>query len=171
MALHGPRFQAVTNETSWHVVVAETRRIQPVFKRRHRAIVLEGTTANDLPNPLAEADDEADINPTCRLGDGPALTLMDRSMIVNPRLLEFVRATAEANGIPFQYKTQLGGGTDGGAIHMANGGRPTVVISVPCRYIHSPLALLHRDDYANTLKLVQALLHALTFDALANATR
>jgi putative aminopeptidase FrvX len=130
------------------------------------AIVLEGTTANDLPNPLALADDDTDINPTCRLGDGPVLTLMDRSMIVNPRLLAFVRETAEANGIPYQYKTQLGGGTDGGAIHMATVGRPTVVISMPCRYIHSPIALLHRDDYAHTLQLVQAVLRGLTFDVL-----
>lgn len=130
------------------------------------AIVLEGTTANDLPNPLALRDDDSDINPTCRIGAGPVLTLMDRSMIVNPRLVDFVRATAEANGIPFQYKTQLGGGTDGGAIHMATVGRPTVVISMPCRYIHSPISLLHRDDYRHTLQLVQALLRDLTFDVL-----
>ena len=135
------------------------------------ALVLEGTTANDLPNPMAMADDDTDINPTCRMGGGPALTLMDRSMIVNPRLLDFVRATAESIGIPFQYKTQLGGGTDGGAIHMANGGRPTAVISMPCRYIHSPISLLHRDDYAHTLKLVQALLQGLTFDVFGETTR
>lgn len=153
----------VQEEIGLRGAVVAAQRIEPDV-----ALVLEGTTANDLPNPLALADDETDINPTCRLGDGPVLTLMDRSMIVNPRLLDFVRSTAEANNIPFQYKTQLGGGTDGGAIHMANGGRPTAVISMPCRYIHSPIALLHRDDYAHTLQLVQALLQGLTFDVITS---
>jgi endoglucanase len=125
------------------------------------ALVLEGTTAHDVPNPLAEEDDTDEINPTCRLGAGPALTVMDRSMITNPRLLGFLRTTAEQNGIPYQIKTQLGGGTDAGAIHQTNSGVPSAVISVPCRYIHSPTAYLHRDDYANTLRLVQAALHAL----------
>lgn len=124
---------------------------------------LEGTTANDIPNPLAGPDDEegSNPNPTCRVGAGPVLTFMDRSMIVNPRLLAFLRETAEANGIPYQYKTQLGGGTDGGAIHTANGGRPAAVISMPCRYIHSPIAYLNRNDYDQTLKLVQAVLRSI----------
>jgi endoglucanase len=152
----------VQEEIGLRGAVVATQRLEPDV-----ALVLEGTTANDLPNPLALLDDDDDINPTCIMGGGPVLTLMDRSMIVNPRLLDFVRSTAEANNIPFQYKTQLGGGTDGGAIHMANGGRPTAVISMPCRYIHSPISLLHRDDYAHTLQLVQALLRGLTFDVLA----
>ncbi|MBC6937871.1 MAG: M42 family peptidase [Chloroflexi bacterium] len=122
------------------------------------ALVIEGTTANDLPSPTAEPDDEDEINPACRLGAGPALTIMDRSMITDPRLLAFLRQTAESAGIPYQLKTQLGGGTDAGAIHMMNGGIPSAVISVPCRYIHSPTAYLHRDDYANTLRLLQAAL-------------
>ncbi len=123
------------------------------------AFVLEGTTAHDLPNPLADPDDDAPVNPTCRLQGGPALTVMDRSMIVNPRLLHFLRDTAQSEGIPFQYKTQLGGGTDGGSIHLANAGVPTAVISMPCRYIHSPTAYLHRDDYDNTLRLIKAALN------------
>lgn len=130
------------------------------------AIVLEGTTANDLPNPLANPDRDEPPNPTTHMGGGPALTIMDRSMIVNPRLLDFMRQTATDIGIPFQYKTQLGGGTDGGAIHMANGGVPTAVISMPCRYIHSPAALLNRDDYNHTLQLVQAALNRIQPDVL-----
>lgn len=133
------------------------------------AIALEGTTANDVPNPNADTDDDTDNNPTCGLGDGPALTIMDRSMIAHPRLLAFLRQTAEAESIPYQYKTQLGGGTDAGAIHQANEGVPSAVVSVPCRYIHSPAAYLHRDDYANTLKLLQAALNRLTWDAIGRA--
>lgn len=130
------------------------------------AIALEGTTANDIPNPLAEPDDEDEANPACMLGAGPTLTVMDARLIVPPQLLNFLRGTAEKHNIPYQLKTQPGGGTDAGAIHMTNSGVPSAVISVPCRYIHSPSAYLNRDDYANTLKLVQAALNEMKWDAV-----
>ena len=130
------------------------------------AIAFEGTTAHDLPHPTAEPDDGLEPNPGCRLGDGPAITFMDRSMITPPRLLAFLRETAEQNGITYQLKTKLGGGTDAGGIHTSLGGIPSAVISIPCRYIHSPAALLHRDDYDNALKLIQASLNAITFDVI-----
>jgi endoglucanase len=122
------------------------------------AFVLEGTTANDIPNAQDNPDDELDLNPTCRMQGGPVLTVMDRSMITPPRLLQFLRETADAEGIPYQLKTQMGGGTDAGAIHLANSGVPSAVISLPCRYIHSPSALLHRDDYDHVLRLIRAAL-------------
>lgn len=128
------------------------------------AIVLEGTTAHDLPDPSGENEPP---NPATRFGAGPALTVMDRSMIADPRLLAFLRRTAAASDIPYQLKTALGGGTDAGSIHVSNDGVPAAVISMPCRYIHSPAALLHRDDYANGLKLVQAALNSLTPDVLS----
>jgi endoglucanase len=130
------------------------------------ALVLEGTTAHDLPNPTAELDDDETPNPACQVHGGPVLTVMDRSLIVNPRLLTFLRETAEMENIPYQYKTQLGGGTDGGAIHTSNSGVLTGVISLPCRYIHSPTAYLHRDDYDHTLRLIKAVLNRITPDVL-----
>lgn len=131
------------------------------------AFILEGTTAHDLPNPNAQPDSEDEINPTSQMRGGPVISVMDRSLIVPPRLVALLRETAEAEGIPYQYKTQLGGGTDGGSIHMAAAGTKTAVISLPCRYIHSPLALLHRDDYDHALRLVQAVLHRITPAMLA----
>lgn len=134
------------------------------------AFVLEGTTAHDLPDPLVRTGDSDSVmrgnNPACKVGHGPVLTVMDRSMITVPRLLNFMRETAETNRIPYQLKTALGGGTDAGAIHQANGGIPAATISMPCRYIHSPRAYLSKEDYANTLRLVQAALNAMTFDVV-----
>lgn len=130
------------------------------------AFILEGTTAHDVPNPMAEADDDDEVNPATKLGAGPALTVMDKSMITNPRLLKFMRETADKKKIPYQLKTALGGGTDAGRIHIANAGILSGVISVPCRYIHSPTAYLHRDDYDNTVKLVKAYVNSITFDHL-----
>jgi putative aminopeptidase FrvX len=131
------------------------------------AIALEGTTAHDLPNPAAGLDDREARNPSTRLGAGPALTVMDSSMITDPRLLKWLRGTAESGGISYQLKSLPGGGTDAGAIHTANSGIPSAVVSVPCRYIHSPSALMNIDDYDNTLALLKAALHSLTADVLA----
>lgn len=130
------------------------------------AFILEGTTANDLPDPAKQPDDPREVNPTACMGGGPVLTILDNSLIVPPHLLAFLRETAEAEGIPYQFKTTPGGGTDGGAIHQAAAGAQTAVISLPCRYIHSPAAYLLREDYANTLRLIEAVLRRVTAETL-----
>ena len=133
------------------------------------AIALEGTTAHDIPDPSLNPDDREAPNPATRLGAGPALTVMDRSMITDPRLLGWLRSAAEANNIPYQLKTALGGGTDAGSIHTSNSGIPSAVISVPCRYIHSPTAVMNIDDYQHTLELLKAALNSLTPAVLARS--
>jgi tetrahedral aminopeptidase len=117
------------------------------------AIALEGTVCDDTP----KAPDE-DVSPVTRLGAGPAITLMDRSMITHPGMLRLLRETAEAEQIAVQYKEPALGGTDSGAIHMSRGGVPSVTVAVPCRYIHSPASILNLDDLANMVKLVGAAL-------------
>ncbi len=133
------------------------RRLQPAA-----AIVLEGTPAFDLPDPPHEAEaGDLPLNPATRLGGGAVLTLSDGAMISDPRALAFLRETAAANDIAYQLKSVGGGGTDGGAIHTAQTGVPTMTISTPCRYIHSPTALLHLDDYDCALRLSQAVLRGI----------
>ena len=126
------------------------------------AIVLEGTTAHDVPDPELDPDSMDSVNPACKVGAGPVLTVMDRSMIASPQLLNFIRDTAEKHNIPYQIKTALGGGTDAGRIHTSNTGVPSAVISMPCRYIHSPTAFLSKEDYAHDLALVQTVLNNIT---------
>lgn len=134
------------------------QRLQP-----DAAIVLEGTPAYDVPDPNLEIDaDDLPGNPGTKLGAGVVLTLVDGRMISDPRVLAFLRATAEANDIPYQLKTVGGGGTDGGAIHTAQTGVPTMTLSTPCRYIHTPSALMNLKDYGNTLQLSLAVLNAIT---------
>jgi len=140
------------------------QRLQPDM-----ALILEGTSAHDLPNPLDDADEDLVKNPGCKLGEGPVLTVMDRSMIVPPRLLNFLKEIAQSSEIPYQLKTALGGGTDGGSIHLSNSGVPTAVISMPCRYIHSPAAMLNRNDYDNMVALVNASLNNITQEIIAPA--
>ena len=129
--------------------VAE-HRIQPDL-----AIVLEGTIADDLPK------EGEDVSPTTELDKGPALNVMDRSVIYDPRLNKLLTDTADELGIPVQFKQPGIGGTDGGAIMHAVGGIPAACISVPCRYIHSPAAILSKRDYRNAVKLLHGALERL----------
>ncbi|MGQ9490866.1 MAG: M42 family metallopeptidase [Anaerolineae bacterium] len=128
------------------------------------AIALEGTICDDLPQPPDE-----DSTPVTRLGDGPAITLMDRSMVSHPGLLRLLRETAEAEGIRVQYKAPGLGGTDSGAIHLTRAGVPAITVAVPCRYIHGPAAILNLNDLANTVKLVAAALRRIAPAHLARA--
>lgn len=112
------------------------------------AFVLEGTGANEIPT-------DQDVNPSTRLGCGPAITLVDSSFIADRRLVRLLSDTAEELGIPYQFKQPGIGGTDAGAIHRAKAGVPSVAVSVPCRYIHSPTAILSLNDLDHTVQLVR----------------
>jgi tetrahedral aminopeptidase len=113
------------------------------------ALALEGTIADDAPR-LPDEDE----TPVTRLGRGPAVTIMDRSVVVHPGVLRLLREAARAENIAIQYKTPGMGGTDAGAIHTARSGVPAGVVAAPCRYIHSPAAILNLDDLAGMVRLV-----------------
>ncbi len=120
------------------------------------ALALEGTICDDLPK---EADE--DTSPVTELGKGPALTFMDASVISDQRILGLLRRMAEQEGIPYQFKRAVSGGTDSGAIHLAREGIPSATIAVPSRYIHAPVSLLSLNDFDHTVQLVRAALLAL----------
>jgi putative aminopeptidase FrvX len=117
------------------------------------AFVLEGTVCNDLPQ-----EPDEDRTPVTRLGHGPAISVMDRSVIVDRRLVDHLTATAKKHGVPFQFKAPAYGGTDAGAIHLSRAGVPSAVVAVPCRYIHSPASIMKLQDFEDTLRLMR---HAL----------
>ena len=123
------------------------------------AFALEGTICDDLPK-------ERDTSPTTLLGKGPAITVMDRSVLADRQLVDHLVATAERLGIPYQFKQPGLGGTDAGAIARSKTGVPSVPVAVPCRYIHSPVARLSLDDFENTVKLMRESLKRLTPDVL-----
>lgn len=91
-----------------------------------------------------------------RLGSGPAITVSDGRVVVPWNLVESLEAAGQAAGVATQRKKPPYGGTDAGAIHLSRGGVPTGVVSVPCRYIHSPVSLLDLEDLAASEALVLA---------------
>ncbi len=117
-------------------------------------IILEGTGAGDFPS-------KKDNSKSPFLGKGPALTVMDKSMIADKKLLELIIKIAKRKGIPYQLKQPGIGGTDAGRIQISRKGVKCAVIAVPARYIHSPVCLMNLSDYGNTLKLAKFVLKRL----------
>ena len=122
------------------------RRIQPDF-----ALILEGTTANDMGGVPVEKQ-------VARCGNGAVISLMDRSAIMDAQLRALAKETAKRRGIPAQDKRAVAGGTDAGPIHTACGGVPCLTMAAPCRYIHSPASLCRLSDIDALGALTLALL-------------
>jgi endoglucanase len=92
-----------------------------------------------------------------QVGKGPVITVMDaggRGLITHPRVLEWLRETAKAKGIPYQMDVTESGTTDASAISLTREGIPSGVISVATRYIHTPVELLSLKDLSRCAELV-----------------
>lgn len=118
------------------------------------ALALEGTTASDVPGSKEHQYSTA-------LGKGPALTHTDASLVSDARIVRRLIEVAEAANIPFQFRELAVGGTDAGRIHLIREGIPAAVVSVPTRYIHSPVSIIDKNDFNNAVKLVAAFLDSI----------
>ena len=87
------------------------------------ALILECTPAYDLPNEL-------DVSPNVALGQGPAIYVMDRGTIQDPRLVSHITHTAARHDIPFQIRQPGGGGTNTAVIQRLHGGIPAATMAV-----------------------------------------
>ena len=120
------------------------------------AIAVDVTFATDQPGvELGELTKHP-------LGSGPSLT---RGSTIHPRVFELLHEAAEAEGMPFTVAAAgRGTGTDADAIHLTRAGIPTALVSVPLRYMHSPVELVQLDDVANAAKLIAAFAMRLAAD-------
>ncbi len=115
------------------------------------AIVLETTTAADLI-------DVPEHKKVCKLGEGAAVSFMDRSTLYSKELFDTTFRVAGEKGIKIQPKTVVAGGNNAGAIHKARTGIKTITINTPCRYLHSPSCVCDTRDIKNVRLLAEALL-------------
>ena len=117
-------------------------------------IALEGTTCNDLgdvPDPLK----------VCVTGEGVAVSFGDNSSLVNRNLFRHTLKIAQEQGVRHQVKGSVSGGNEGGVMQRSRQGIPTIVLSVPCRYIHSPSTVCKASDVEDQFELARALLMSL----------
>lgn len=117
------------------------------------ALIIEGTTCADTYE--TEPKDEVTT-----LGGGAVLSIMERTSYSDRQLVSFISDIAKKKGIKHQYKRTTLGGNDAGAIQIAGTGVKTAVISVPCRYIHSPVCVMDKGDYQAALNLAYEFLNS-----------
>jgi endoglucanase len=112
------------------------------------AIVVDVTFATDQPGielgPITEH----------KLGSGPVIA---RGTTLHPLVFELLHRAAQREEIPFTVESLgRGTGTDADAIHFSRAGVPTGLVSVPLRYMHSPVELVSVHDMDTAARLIAA---------------
>lgn len=129
----------VQEEVGCRGAAAAARRVQP-----EAALVLEATTCSDVSGVPQHLE-------VTRLGGGAAVSILDRASYSDVVLTRRLVAACADAGVPVQYKRTTMGGNDAGAIQLSLSGVRTAAVSVPCRYLHSPVGVVSRRDVAAQL--------------------
>jgi len=110
-------------------------------------LALDVTYATDVPA------DDPNVGGDHRLGGGPAIF---RGPAVNPRVLDLLVETAEAEGIAYTVETGMHTHTDADETHLVGAGIATGLVSVPLRNMHSPIEIVDLADVEACINLVTA---------------
>jgi len=117
-------------------------------------IAVEVGFASDYPD--ADHKQAGEI----KLGQGPILA---RGPNINPALFDLLVATARAEEIPYQVMgIPRATGTDANVMQLARGGVATALVSVPLRYMHTPVEVLDLADLQGAVRLLAALCARIT---------
>jgi len=112
-------------------------------------LAVDVTTTGDTPKG---------VKMEVSLGKGPAVKVKDAGMLADPRVVNWMVATAQKAKIPYQLEILERGGTDARAIQLARAGVPAGCLSIPCRYVHSPSEMVDLGDVENAVKFLVELL-------------
>jgi len=157
VALEAARLVSEAGGAQWELVAAAAAQEEITFGGSRTstfalepdaAVVVDVTHATDAPGiDVKEAGKH-------ELGSGPVLS---RGSTLNPALFEHLYATAEAEKIPLTLEaSSRATGTDADAVHISRGGVPTALVSIPIRYMHSPVELVQLDDVHACARLIAA---------------
>ena len=114
-------------------------------------LVVEGTTAADLPSVQG-------VKKVCAPKKGVVIPFMDRGAIYDKNLHKFVTKLADDNGIKWQVKSMIAGGTDAQAIQRSRAGVRAAGIAAAIRNIHSPASTASIEDIKGLRALAQLFL-------------
>ena len=118
-----------------------TQRIKP-----NVAIVTD--VCHDTTTPMIDKKIEGDL----KMGNGPVIAYAPATQNI---LRELIVDTAEANKIPFQrHATSRVTGTDTDAFAYSNGGVASALISLPLRYMHTTVEMVHKQDVEHVIQLI-----------------
>jgi endoglucanase len=157
VALQAARLVVEAGGAQWEIVAAAAAQEETTFGGSRTsayalqpaaAIVVDVTHATDSPGMEVKESGKHE------LGSGPVLS---RGSTLNQRLFELLLATAEEEKIPFTLEASARAtGTDADAVHISRSGVPTALVSVPLRYMHSPVELVQLDDIDASARLIAA---------------
>ncbi len=112
-------------------------------------IVLDATIAGDVPGV-------EEVKAPIKIRRGPSLVVAERGLVLHPKVLRLLIDTANEIEIPYQLESGLNGSTEVLRIALTQGGVPSGAITIPTRYIHSPISILSLSDAKNAVKLASA---------------
>ncbi len=170
VALEAARLIAQAGGAQWETVAVAAAQEEITFGgsrtsafslQPDAAIVVDVTHATDAPGiDVKEAGKH-------ELGSGPVIS---RGSTLNPRLFELLHDTAEREQIPFTVEASgRNTGTDADAVHISRGGVPTALVSIPLRYMHSPVEMVQLEDVHACARLIAAT--ALSLDGETSLAR
>lgn len=135
----------ITNSVQEEVGLRGAEMITKTIKP-NLAIVTD--VCHDSTTPMIDKKIEGDT----QIGKGPVITY---APAVQNNLRELILNTAEEKKIPFQrLASSRVTGTDTDAFAYSNGGVASALISLPLRYMHTTVEMVHRDDVENVIKLI-----------------
>jgi endoglucanase len=166
VALEAARLVAEAGGSQWEVASVAAAQEETVFGGSRTsafslepdaAIVVDVTHATDAPGiDVKEAGKH-------ELGSGPVIA---RGSTLNDAVFELLCEAGEAEKIPFTIEASgRATGTDADAVHISRGGVPTGLVSIPIRYMHSPVELVQLEDVHASAQLIAAAALRLKRDA------
>jgi putative aminopeptidase FrvX len=166
VALEAARLVAEAGGAQWEVAAVAAAQEETTFGGSRTsafalepdvAIVVDVTHATDAPGiDVKEAGKH-------ELGSGPVIT---RGSTLNNAVFELLFEAGTAEQIPFTVEASgRATGTDADAVHLSRGGVPTGLVSIPIRYMHSPVELVQLDDVHASARLIAAAALRLTSDS------
>ncbi len=111
-------------------------------------IAIVTDVCHDSTTPMIDKKIEGET----KIGSGPVITY---APAVQNNLRDLIIDTAEKNSIPFQrLASSRVTGTDTDAFAYSNGGVASALISLPLRYMHTTVEMVHKSDVENVIKLI-----------------
>ena len=157
VALQAARIVAEAGGAEWEIAAVAVAQEETTFGGSRTsafalapdaAIVVDVTHATDAPGIEVKESGKHE------LGSGPVLA---RGSTLNQRLFELLYEAAEAESIAVTLEaTSRATGTDADAVHLSRGGVPTALVSIPIRYMHSPVELVQLDDVEACARVIAA---------------
>jgi len=88
-----------------------------------------------------------------KIGGGPVIA---KGPNINPKIFDLLVNAAKKGNIPYQIEAIAGGtGTDANIIQLTKSGIATGLVSIPLRYMHTPVEIISLMDLENTVKLLE----------------